>query len=151
MRTGSSACGGVGPGRESGLRRRRTDFGARGALGTGSWSDPGGKRGEGGGAAARFLAAEAARVGPGWVAGERAEGWGGKFQHEDTCWRRQGPREKRTEMEPERPESTWATQRLENGRNGSDGKKLGEAEAPRDGEAEKGRKPQTGAKGGARN
>lgn len=50
-------------------------------------------------------------------------------------------------MEPERPNSTWATQRLETGRNGSHEKKLGEAEGPRDGEAERGRKPQTGAMG----
>ena len=27
------------------------------------------------------------------------------------CWRRQGVREKRTEVEPERPESPWATRR----------------------------------------
>lgn len=62
--------------------------------------------------------------------------------------RRQGTREKRTEIEPERPENTWATQKLETGRNGSHEKKLGEAEGPRDEEEERGRKPQTGALGG---
>lgn len=110
LRAGFSALGGVGPGPErGGVRRRRTGFGrVRGAGDRKSKGMRPVSEVRGAWRLRGAVAATVARVGPGRVAGERAEGSRGKAQDEEVCWRRQRGREKRTELEPERPWSTGA-------------------------------------------